>query len=247
MQPNEIAGGSDGMTALERAARAMPRRISVLVVSDVRLIREGVAQALDEDEALIVVGTAPPEQADQAIARFRPDVALVDMRSAAALQTVQGLKSAATPPEVVALGVSESESALLACAKAGISGFVAPNASTPEVARAVQSAMRGEVICTPRMAGILLSRIGSMASSPAPEPDALTQREHEIAVLIGEGLSNKQIAFALGIQNATVKNHVHNVLGKLRLSRRSQVAGRLRNAPVLDVDGFRRPGAEALS
>jgi len=243
MQPNEVAGEIDCASPGERAVCAKPHRISVLVLSDMRLVREGIAQALGQDEALFVIGTAPPEQAGQAVARFRPDVALLDMRVASALETVRALCSPQSALVVMALGVTESESALLACAQAGMSGFIPPNASAPDVSRAVQSAMRGELICTPRMAGLLLSRIRMMGSVPAEQSgsDALTQREHEIAVLIGEGLSNKQIAFALGIQNATVKNHVHNVLGKMRLSRRSQVSARLRNVPVLDLDAFRHP------
>ena len=243
MQPNEVAGEIGCASPSERPAFAIPPRISVLVVSDVRLVREGIAQALDEDKALLVVGTAPPEQAGQAVARFRPDVALLDMRVAIALETVRALRAMHSALEIVALGVTESENALLACAQAGISGLIPPNASTQEVSKAVQSAMRGELICSPRMAGMLLSRIRMMGSMPDEQTgsDALTKREHEIAVLIGEGLSNKQIAFALGIQNATVKNHVHNVLGKMRLSRRSQVSARLRNVAVLGLDAFRRP------
>lgn len=245
MQPNEVVGEIDCASPSERTVHAIPRRISVLVVSDVRLVREGIAQALDEDEALLVVGTAPPEQADQAVARLQPDVALLDMRAVSALETVRALRATQSALEVMALGVIESESALLACAQAGMSGFIQPNAGAREVSKAVQSAMRGELICTPKMAGILLNRIRMMGSASAEQPgsDALTQREHEIAVLIGEGLSNKQIAFALGIQNATVKNHVHNVLGKMRLSRRSQVSARLRNGAVLELDAFRRPVA----
>lgn len=245
MQPNEVADKIDCASLSERAAYAMPPRIAVLVISDVRVVREGIAQSLDQDQALLVVATAPPEQAGPAIARFQPDVALLDMRAATALETVRILRSTHSALEIVALGVAESEQALLACAQAGISGLIPPNASASDVSKAVQSAMRGELICTPRIAGILLSRLRMMGSMPAEQSggDALTQREHEIALLIGEGLSNKQIAFALGIQNATVKNHVHNVLGKMRLSRRSQVSARLRNVAVLDLDAFRHPAA----
>ncbi len=240
MQPDEVADEIDCASPTERTVKAMPRRISVLVVSDMRLVREGIAQALAKDEALLVVGTAPPEQTPQLASRFRPDVALLDMRAATALETARTLRSTRSEVEIVALGVAESETALLACAQAGISGLVPLNASAQEVSAAVQSVMRGELICTPKVAGMLLSHIRMMGPMPEEQAggDALTQREHEIAVLVGEGLSNKQIAFALGIQNATVKNHVHNVLGKMRLSRRAQVSARLRNAPEVDGNTF---------
>lgn len=250
MQPNEVAGDIDGASQADRTAHARPRRVSVLVVSDMRLVREGIAQALARDEALLVVGTAAPEQTVLLATRFRPDVALLDMRASTALETASALRSARSELEIVALGVAESETALLACAQAGISGLVPLNASAQEVSAAVQSVMRGELICTPRVAGMLLSRIRMMGPLLPDEQsgnDALTQREHEIAVLIGEGLSNKQIAFTLGIQNATVKNHVHNVLGKMRLSRRGQVSARLRNTPETELDTFRRAVAATPS
>lgn len=242
MQPNEVAAEIDCASPTERPADETQARISVLVVSDIRLVREGVAQALAKDEALLVVGTAQPEQTAQAVARFQPDVALLDMRATTALETARTLRSARSELEIVALGVAESEAALLACAQAGITGLIPLNASAQEVSVAVQSVMRGELICTPKVAGMLLSRIRMMGSTPDEQSgsDALTHREHEIAALIGEGLSNKQIAFALGIQNATVKNHVHNVLGKMRLSRRGQISARLRNATGTDPDTYRR-------
>ncbi|MGI6853774.1 LuxR C-terminal-related transcriptional regulator [Mesorhizobium sp. 1B3] len=236
MSAHEIASQNAGLPVGERASWSLPRAPSVLIVSDVRLVREGIAQALGEDGTLLVIGTAAPDVADQAVARFTPDVALVDMRMPGALEIARALRFAGAAPVVVALGVAESDSALLACAQAGVAGFVACGATTAEVAKAVQSAVRGELVCTPRMAGILLNRIGAMASVPdgLSNPDALTLREHEIAGLIGDGLSNKQIALALGIRNATVKNHVHNILGKLRLTRRSQVGAWLRRLPGVD-------------
>ncbi len=211
--------------------------VSLLVVSDVRLVREGIARALDDDDTLLVMGTAAPDFAEQAITRFMPDVALVDMRMGGALDAARSLRSAHSALVVVALGATEADTVLLECAQAGIAGFVAPGATSAELSKAVHGSMRGELVCTPRLAGILLSSIGALSGAQSQsEPDPLTPREHEIALLLREGLSNKQIAFALGIQNATVKNHVHNLLGKLRLTRRSQVAVRLRNSPNPDRD-----------
>lgn len=242
MSAYEIASQNGGSPVSQRASRSMPPAPSVLIVSDVRLVREGIAQALEEDGTLVVIGTAAPDDAGQAVSRFTPNVALVDMRMPGALEIARTLRSAGSAPAVVALGVAESDSALLACAKAGVAGFVACGATAAEVAKAVQSAIRGELVCTPRMAGILLNRIGAMASAPdgLSNPEALTLREHEIATLIGDGLSNKQIALALGIRNATVKNHVHNILGKLQLARRSQVGAWLRRLPVVEASQDRR-------
>jgi DNA-binding NarL/FixJ family response regulator len=85
---------------------------------------------------------------------------------------------------------------------------------------------------------MLLSRIGSLAAPGADASgDALTPREQEVMTFVNEGLSNKQIATLLGIRNATVKNHVHSILGKLRVRRRGEAAARLRQ---------HRPRADAL-
>jgi two-component system, NarL family, nitrate/nitrite response regulator NarL len=89
-------------------------------------------------------------------------------------------------------------------------------------------------VCSPRMAGMLLSRVRALAAQPAADVDSdvLTQREREIVLLISEGMSNKLIARSLGIQNATVKNHIHSILGKLRVSRRGEVAAQLRRGHI---------------
>jgi len=224
-------------------------RASLIIVSDVRIVRDGIAKALGGDGRLQLFGAVAPENAVHVASRLIPDVVLLDIRTQGALETARTLRGSRHGLEIVAIGVAGSDAMLLACAQAGISGFIAPEASTDAVVAAIESALRGELVCTPRLAGMLLNRIGALAAVPAQnwETDQLTPREHGIAVLIGEGLSNKQIAFALGIQNATVKNHVHNILSKMRLSRRSQVSGRLRAIAAGDPEGLHPFGPTAHS
>jgi DNA-binding NarL/FixJ family response regulator len=246
MSSREAASQHDPCTIGDHLSRALGGAPSLLIVSDVRLVREGIAQALGDDDRLMVVATAAPELAQQSLVHFAPNVVLLDMRMPGALETARGLRSVGAGIAVVALGAAESDAALLACAVAGVTGFVGSGATASELAKAVQGALRGELVCSPRMAGMLLNRVGAMAGNPdGPSgADALTLREHEIAILIGDGLSNKQIALALGIRNATVKNHVHNILGKLRLARRSQVGAWLRRPPATAQDAIgqaRRP------
>jgi len=228
------------VTAKARPEGSARSRASLIVVSDVRIVRDGIAQALAGECRLQLFGAVAPENAVRVASRLVPDVVLLDIRAPGALDTARALRASRQAPEVVAIGVAESDAALFAYAQAGISGFVAPDAATDAVVAAIESALRGELVCTPRLAGMLLSRIGALAATPAPnwETDPLTPREQGIAVLMGEGLSNKQIAIALGIQNATVKNHVHNILSKMRLSRRSQVSARLRGRAMPDPEAF---------
>ena len=146
--------------------------------------------------------------------------------------------------KIVALGAAEVESVLIECAKAGVAGFVAPGGSISDVIAAVHSAMRGELVCSPRTAGLLLSHVSALAARPPHdlEKDALTQREKEIAQLVGQGLSNKQIALALGIQNPTVKNHVHSILSKLNMQRRIEIAAQSGREQFAAVKSFRWRG-----
>ena len=136
--------------------------------------------------------------------------------------------------KIVALGVAEVEQVVMACAKAGVSGFVAPSGSVKDVVAAVHSAVRGELVCSPRMAAMLLNGVSALVARPLADVDndTLTQREREIVLLMSEGLSNKQIARSLGIQNATVKNHVHSILSKFRVRRRGEVAAQLRRGQI---------------
>jgi two-component system nitrate/nitrite response regulator NarL len=114
---------------------------------------------------------------------------------------------------------------------------------------AVHSAVRGELVCSPRTAAMLLHRVSLPHGRPSADPDKsmLTQREQDIVLLLNEGLSNKQIARSLNIQSATVKNHVHSILSKLRVSRRGEVAAQLRRGRVSGMENFGSPKLLALA
>lgn len=202
-----------------------PTRPRVFILSDFRLLRDGVAAALAEQPSVVVVGTADLSAQPCRIAELTPDALLLDITVPGSLDLSLPIREAMPSAKVVCLGVSETESVVMACARAGVSGFVAPNGSVKDVLAAVHSAVRGELVCSPRTAGILLNRVNALSASRAADgtSDALTQREREIARLVGEGLSNKQIGTTLGIQSATVKNHVHSVLGKLKMRRRIEI------------------------
>lgn len=129
---------------------------------------------------------------------------------------------------------------MLACAEAGVSGFVSRNGSIHDVVTAVHCAVRNELVCSPRIAALLFSRVAAAGSKRLVDRDndALIRREHEIVSLIMQGLSNKEISRQLRIQNATVENHIHNILSKLQVRRRGEVAARIRGSAVLSP---RRP------
>ena len=213
--------------------RVIPTRPRVFVLSRMRLLRESVVAALAREATVQVVGASDLSVPPAEIAAFAPDAILLDICLPGVLETALPLRREMPEAKLVALGVAEDEPVVMACAHAGIAGFVHPQGSAHDVVQAVHSAVRGELVCSPRTAGILLSRVSAAApaTGPATDPAAqngLTPREQEILALLGEGLSNKQIARMLAIGNATVKNHVHSILGKLGVQRRGEAAARQR-------------------
>lgn len=220
--------------------------IRVLIVSDIRLYREGLAQMLGRESGLSVVGTtADPLGALEAIRDLRPDVVLVDQAMPEALTFIRSARSASPAPAIVALGVPEVEDEIVACAEAGIAGYVSRDAGVPELITMVQGVGRGEFFCSPRVAAVLLRRVTALSSvqNPPIVQSRLTARENEVLTLLERGLGNKDIARQLGIEVATAKNHVHNILDKLRVRRRGEAAayGRVAGGSAPGVKQPSRP------
>ncbi|MGO4438245.1 LuxR C-terminal-related transcriptional regulator [Rhizobium sp. RAF56] len=220
-----------------RIGRERPR---VFVLSDTRLLREGVAFALSTQTSVQVVGQSDLSIPPRRIADFNPDVLILDIAVSSGLDCSGPIRAVMPDVKIVALGVPEVEHVVIACAEAGVSGFVSPSGSANDVVAAVHSAIRGELVCSPRTAGMLLNRVITHVPRPLPraEGEMLTPREREIASLMSEGLSNKHIARQLGIQNATVKTHVHSILSKMRVRRRGEAAAQLLHSGGNGNDSF---------
>jgi DNA-binding NarL/FixJ family response regulator len=149
---------------------------------------------------------------------------------------------------------NDVEHEVFACAEARVSGFVSRNGSIQDLVAAVHCAVRNELVCSPRVAALLFGRVASIRSERVGErPNGgLTRREHEIVSLITQGLSNKEIARQLRIQNPTVKNHIHSILGKLQVRRRGEVAARMEaclspRRQLTSVEGRRPPERETTA
>jgi DNA-binding NarL/FixJ family response regulator len=212
--------------------------VSVLLVDDLFLARAGLAELLRSGDWATRVETAEDVQAAvAAVNDRRPDVILLSMTSLGGLAALRALRAAEPGIPVVALAVGETEEAVVACAEAGAAGFLPRRATLEDLQAAVTGALRGEAVCSPRVAGHLLHRVSMLAAQPitrTEETAHLTPREREVLVFIEQGMSNKQIAVDLGIEVRTVKNHVHHLLEKLRVSRRGEAAARLRSSRVPD-------------
>lgn len=209
--------------------------IRVAVVSDIVLYRDALARQLGSEQALEVAGTAGGwDEAMALVAGSGVQVALVDIAMVSAEPLVGALSRAAGQTVVVALGVAEEEDDVVRCIEAGAAGYVSREATFPQLISVIRSVSAGEIICSPRMAAVLARRLTSLAAHrPIVRAGTLSLREVEVARLVAMGLSNKEIAARLSIELATVKNHVHNILEKLAIERRAEVASQLpRRMPV---------------
>ena len=222
--------------------------VSALVISEICFFREGIVAALEDAPEIGPVteaARAPEPERDVAA----PDVVIVDLATTQSLSVIAAVRRAVPDACIVALGADREEQAL-ACARASVRGFVTRDQSLDELVSTVVEVGRGRELCPPSVGVLLLRVMGGNAASDRGRGDALTDRELDVVKLLERGLSNKEIAAALVIEPATVKNHVHNVLRKLNVHRRGQVAalGRRRSrsaepfglwpgpdGPVLDV------------
>jgi two-component system, NarL family, nitrate/nitrite response regulator NarL len=217
-----------GPIGAQRTAPCLPLR--VLFVSDVRFLREGLPEILHQQSELVIAWVAEDQnQALELILAVHPDAVLLDTALPSGLDAVANMVAAAPDIPVIALAMVEAEHEILTWAEAGIAGFVPRSASVSDIIRTVSLAVRGEQNCSARVAGSMIRRLRQLAvltrkERYCPVVGRLTAREEEIAELITQGLSNKLIARHLHIAVATVKCHVHNILDKLKLQRRGNVA-----------------------
>jgi two-component system nitrate/nitrite response regulator NarL len=205
----------------------------VFILSDVRLYREGLAWSLSQRPEVELVGAAAPNAGGLAEAvSSAPAAVLLDFAMPEVLCLPKTLNRLIPGVKVIAFAVSEVDDELLACAEAGIAGFVTQNASVDDLVDAIWKALRGEVLCSARMTGLLFQRLAALSEATQVPSDIrpLTRRECEIVELINKGMSNKEIARSLRIASATVKNHVHNILGKLQVTCRGEATATLRKS-----------------
>lgn len=200
--------------------------MKVLVVTEIRLYRDGVAEALRRlDDVELAAAAATGSAAVVAARRLECDVVLVDMALTDSTGTVQALLAARPQLKVVALGVPEDGPQVVAVAEAGVAGYVSREATIQDVGEALRCALRGEAALSGKVAAGLLRHIERQARSRGSVeiPLQLTPREREVLCLLERGLTNKEIALALDLQLSTVKNHVHNVLAKCGAAGRGDV------------------------
>lgn len=214
--------------------------IRILIIHRSRLIREGFAFVLDHQESMSVIGSvAGVGEVVGDLEQVRPAVILLDLclPDRGGLRDAQWIREVLPGAKILMTGLSESESDVLACFEAGAAGYLPQEASLEELLNSIQAVAAGEVLCSPKVTALLVSRIAEASRERELRrvqglPN-LTRRELEIIALIEEGLSNKEIAVRLEIEIPTVKTHIHNILEKLQLDGRREAAQYVRERGLL--------------
>ena len=208
----------------------MADAITILVVDDHAVVREGLRAFLALQEGFEIVGEAADgEEALERAAELDPDVILMDlvMPNLDGVGAMQELKQRASRSRVIVLTSFLEDDRLLPALEAGAAGYLLKNSQPAELARAVRAAHAGEAIIDPTVAARLVHALSERSPAAADDQtdlDHLTGREREVLTLIARGRSNKRIALELGISEKTVKTHVGHVLAKLGVTDRTQAA-----------------------
>ncbi|HZE38336.1 MAG TPA: response regulator transcription factor [Stackebrandtia sp.] len=198
----------------------------VFLVDDHEVVRRGIASVLESDDDLEVVGEA--SSVAEALARIPaadPDVAILDMRlpDGNGVELCRELKSRLPRLNCLMLTSYNDDDALLNAIMAGASGFVLKQILGTDLTTAVKTVASGQSLLDAKMTTALLARIRHQQDAVDPLHE-LSDQERQVLDLIGEGLTNRQIASRMYLAEKTVKNYVSHLLSKLRMTSRTQAA-----------------------
>jgi len=201
--------------------------ISVLLVDDQTLVRQGIRSLLElSDDIRVIAEAADGPQAVEMIPREKPDVVLLDLRmpGMSGIDVLNTLAQRNQQPPTIILTTFDDDQLVLAGLKAGARGYLLKDVSLDQLVDAVKTVAAGGSLVAPVVTQRLLAGLERMHNefTSLDRPDPLTERETEILRLMAGGYSNKEIANSLGVAEGTVKNHVSNILSKLGVRDRTR-------------------------
>lgn len=222
-----------------------PPGLSILIVDDSRLYREGLSGIILKEPDIEAVYTAEDGASlTSVLGTVHPRLVLVNLASVDGLALLRAVRAAVPTSSLIAIGVLEYEDEIIACVEAGIAGYLLRSEPLSNLMRLIRSVTAGETVCSPRITAALMRRVSILAAERRSTTPVLTEREDQIVQLLDRGLSNREIADALGIELRTVKNHVHHILTKLGVRRRGEAAAaaRVTRCECLATSHLRPPG-----
>ena len=201
--------------------------IKVLIVDDHEVVRVGLKAILDSTEGLTVVGEAGnARQAVEAVARWEPDVVVMDIRMPGedGIAACREIRAKSPNTKVIMLTSYASEEEVVGAVLAGASGYVLKQVGSEKLIEAIKAAQEGQATLDPSVTAKVLGRLRDALQSPLPNEESLTPQERRILALIADGHTNRQIAAELHLSEKTVRNYVSAILSKLQLENRTQAA-----------------------
>jgi len=205
----------------------MSERISVLLVDDHAMVRQGVKAFLITQPDLSVVGEAGSgEEAVKLAGQFIPDVILMDliMPNMDGVEATRRVKQVSPRSQVVVLTSYHEDEHIFPALKAGALSYILKDVSADELASAVRKAAAGEAVLHPRVAARVIKELQGKREDKLNPFTELSEREMEVLKLIADGMSNAEMAAKLVLSEKTIKGHVSNILSKLHLADRTQAA-----------------------
>ncbi len=224
------------------------KQIRVLVVDDHPLMREALCAAIEAEADLAVAGEAGGGRAAVEQARaLQPDVIVMDllMPQMDGLEAIAAIRAEFPQARILALTSSTEESKVLAAVQAGTLGYLLKDAHRDELLQAIREVSRGNAYLPSQVALKLMHSVRESQPDASPPPDEspghrsmerLTPRQREVLNLLGQGLSNREIAERLVVSEATVRSHIYSILGRLGLESRSQAVAYAAHQRVADQE-----------
>jgi DNA-binding NarL/FixJ family response regulator len=208
------------------------KKIRLLIIEDNRLLRDGIASMLNEQPDLhVVASVGTVDTVSQKIQRLKPSIILLDMglRSKNSIDLIRSIKLDAPAIRIIVMDLVPAQAEILEFVKAGVSGFTLKDATVDEFLKTIRSVAKGVKVLPSNLADSLFSQIVEHAvvhsgHDKLMEAVRMTKRERQVIGLIADGMTNKEIAQQLHLSTYTIKSHVHNILEKLALHTRVQIA-----------------------
>jgi len=206
-------------------------KIRVLLIEDNRLLREGITAMLNEQSDIRAVSSSGNGDAMEKAKKLKPQVVLLDLglRSQNSLRIAETIKKEFPKVEIVVMDLIPTQAEVAEFVQVGVSGFILKDATIDDFLHTIRSVAAGKKVLPTSLTDSLFSQIVEYAvkngkADRLMKAVKLTQREHQVVNLIARGMSNKEIASELHIAVHTVKSHVHNILEKLALHTRLEIA-----------------------